>query len=125
MSQAETANTTTRAPGNRLLGFSPRSLSPGELAHTELLANIAIELPYRIRGVADAIDLRDTADHIRTVFEMVLAYADAIVEHTAYVAPCGTISASRRQDATAALEDAMSDYLGMLTNAAEDLRVAA
>jgi hypothetical protein len=85
-----------------------------QLAHHALIAALAQETPYQIRGNADRDDLQDRADHLKTVLAAVAVYAKAIVADTAYLAPCGYVT-----DETGYLTDAASEVCGALESAAE------
>jgi len=94
-------------------------------AHYTLIAKL-IETGEadRIVGVADHIDIRDRAEHLRDVLSAVGTYVDAILDDTSYNAPLGTLSPSKVKDLVNGFKDLVSDTIGTLNTASIDLEAA-
>lgn len=83
--------------------------------HAELVAAIIAAKPYVIRYEADAIDLKDRAEHIEALGKAFLDYVTEIRDDTAYTAP-------RSIDCdTGALSDAIDDIVGTIRRAADEM----
>jgi hypothetical protein len=61
----------------------PKSTSPLRLAHSELIAALAGNIPHPIYEGATADDLDDRAEHLETVLGAVHAYLGVIISDTA------------------------------------------
>jgi hypothetical protein len=72
MAQAVGISTAIRQLMSR--GRPPKSTSPVRLAHTELIASLACNVPHPIYAGADPDDLDTRADHLEKLFGALHAY---------------------------------------------------
>src|SRR5262245_58677840 len=72
-------------------GRPPKSTSPVRLAHTELVAALAGNVPHPIYAEADSDDLSGRADHLKKVFEALHVYLTVVISDTAQKIPGGTL----------------------------------
>ena len=110
MAQAKVVSTTIHELMSR--GQPPKSTSPVRRAHTELVAALAGNVPYAI--YADVEDLDGRADHLEEVFASLHVIADT----TRHI-PGGTLD---RRYLDNLFEDLSADALGVIRNAAEEMR---
>ena len=89
MAQAESITTAIRQLMSR--GRPPKSTNPVRLAHTELIAALAGNVPHPIYADANCEDLEGRADHLETVFAALHVYLTAIIGDTAQNIPGGTL----------------------------------
>jgi hypothetical protein len=110
MAQAECINTAIRELMSR--GRPPKSTNPVRLAHIELVAALAGNVPHPIYADVDSEDLNVRADHLEKVFA-------ALHAHTAYNIPGGTLD---RRYLDNLFRDLSADALCVIRNAAEEMR---
>jgi hypothetical protein len=91
------------------------STNPVRAAHAEFVAALAAHPPWPIPLYADATDLEDRADHLKTVLNAVSVYVTAILDDTAQNLP-GSLDL-RQIDAL--LSDLTSDVTGTIQRAAD------
>src|SRR5262249_55679643 len=89
MAQAECITTAIRELMSR--GRPPKSTNPVQLAHTELVAALAGNVPHPIYAAVDSEDLDCRADHLEKVFAALHVYLTAIIADTAHNVPGGTL----------------------------------
>ena len=82
MAQADCIITAIRELMSR--GRPPKSTSPVRLAHTELVAALAGNVPHPIYADVDSEDLEGRADHLEKVFAALQVYLTAIIADTAH-----------------------------------------
>src|SRR5262245_33570633 len=117
MAQAVCITTAIRELMSR--GRPPKSTSPVRLAHTELVAVLAGNVPHPIYAVADSEDLDGRADHLEKVFAALHVYLTAIVADTAQNVPGGVLD---RRYLDNLFRDLSGDAVGIIRNAAEEMR---
>jgi hypothetical protein len=117
MAQAECITTAIRELMSR--GRSPKCKSPVRLAHTEFVAALAGNAPQPIYADVDSEDLEGRADHLEKVFAALHVYLTAIIADTAQNIPGGTLDRRYLNDL---FEDLSGDALGVIRNAAEEMR---
>jgi hypothetical protein len=117
MAQAECITTAIRELMSR--GRPPKSTSPVRLAHTELVASLAENVPHPIYGDVDSEDLDNCADHLEKVFAALHVYLTAIIANTAHNVPGGTLD---RRYLDNLFRDLSADALCIIRNAAEEMR---
>src|ERR1700746_3758382 len=88
MAQAECIITAIRELMPR--GRRPKSTNPVRLAHIQLVAALAGNVPHPIYDV-DSEDLNGRADHLEKVFAALHVYLTAIIADTAHNIPGGTL----------------------------------
>ncbi len=117
MAQAECITTAIRklmSPG-RLR----QSISLVRLAHTELVAALAANMPNPIHADVDSEDLDSRADHLEKVFAALHVYLTAIIADTAQNVPSGALD---RRYLDNLFRDLSDDSVSAIRNAAEELR---
>jgi hypothetical protein len=117
MAQAECITTAIRELMSR--GRPPKSTSPVRLAHTEFVAALAGNVPHTIYADVDSEDLDGRADHLEKVFAALHVYLTAIIADTAQNIPGGTLD---RRYLNNLFNDLSADALGVIRNAAEEMR---
>jgi hypothetical protein len=117
MAQAECITTAIRELMSR--GRPPKSTNPVRLAHIELVAALAGNVPHPIYADVDSEDLNGRADHLEKVFAALHVYLAAIIADTAHNIPGGTLD---RRYLDNLFRDLSADALGVIRNAAEEMR---
>jgi len=117
MAQADCITTAIRKLMSR--GRRPKSPSPVRLAHTEFVAALAGNVPQPICADVDSEDLDGRADHLEGVFAALHVYLTAIIADTAHNFPGGTLD---RRYLDNSFRDLSADALGVIRNAAEEMR---
>ena len=117
MAQAECITTAIRELMSR--GRKPKSTNPVRLAHIELVAALAGNVPHPIYADVDSEDLDDRADHLEKMFAALHVYFTAVVADTAQSIPGGTLD---RRYLDNLFRDLSADALGVIRNAAEEMR---
>jgi hypothetical protein len=117
MAQAECSTTAIREMMSR--GRPPKSTSPVRLAHTEFVAALAGNVPHGIYADVDSEDLDGRADHLEEVFAALHVYFTAVIADTAQSIPDGTLD---RRYLDNLFRDLSADALGVIRNAAEEMR---
>ena len=117
MAQAEFISTAIRKLMSR--GVPKKFTCPVRVAHTELVAALAGNVPHLIHVTLDSEDLDARADHLERVFAALHVYLIAIIADTAQNIPSGTFN---RRYLDNLLQDLSADAVGVIRNAAEDLR---
>jgi hypothetical protein len=117
MAQAECITTAIRELMSR--GWPPKSASPVRLAHIEFVVALAGNVPHPIYVEVDSEDLDGRADHLEKVFAALHVYLTAIIADTAQNIPSGTLD---RRYLDNLFRDLSADALGLIRNAAEDMR---
>src|SRR5260370_33665569 len=117
MAQAEGMTTAIRELMSR--GRPPKSASPMRLAHIELVAALAGNVPHLIYADVDSEDLDGRADHLEKVFAALHVYLTAIIADTAHNIPGGTLD---RRYLDKLFRDLSADALCAMRNAAEEMR---
>ena len=117
MAQAECITTTIRELMSR--GRPPKSTSPVRTAHTELVAALAGNPPHPIHADVDSDDLDGRADHLEKLFAALHVYLAAIIADTTRTFPGGALD---RRYLDNLFQDLSADALGVLRNAAEEMR---
>jgi hypothetical protein len=112
MAQAECIITAIRELMSR--GRPPKSTSPMRLAHIELVAALAGNVPHPIYADVDSEDLNGRADHLEKVFAALHVYLTAIIADTAHNIPGGTLD---RRYLDNLFRDLSADALGVIRNA--------
>src|SRR5215472_9154015 len=100
-------------------GRPPRSTNPVQLAHIELVAALAGNVPHPICADVDSEDLDGRADHLDRVFAALHVYLTAIIADTAHNIPGGTLD---RRYLDNLFRDLSADALCVIRNAAEEMR---
>ena len=100
-------------------GRPPKSTSPVRLAHIEFVAALAGNIPHAIYADVDSEDLDGRADHLEKVFAALHVYLTAIIADTAHNVPAGALD---RRYFDNLLRDLSADALGVIRNAAEEMR---
>jgi hypothetical protein len=117
MAQAECITTAIRELMSR--GRPPKSTNPVRLAHIELVAALAGNVPHPIYADVDAEDLDDRAEHLDKVFAALHVYLTAIIADTAHNIPGGALD---RRYLDNLFQDLSADALCVIRNAAEEMR---
>ena len=119
MAQAECITTAIRELMSR--GRSPKFTNPVRLAHIEFVAALAGDVPHPIYTYtdADSEDLDGRADHLEKMFAALHVYFTAVVADTAQSIPGGTLD---RRYLDNLFRDLSADALGVIRNAAEEMR---
>jgi len=117
MAQAECITTAIRELMSR--ERPPKSTSPVRLAHTEFVAALAGNAPQPIYADVDSEDVDRRADHLEKVFAALHIYLTAIIADTAENIPGGTLD---RRYLDNLFRDLSADALGVIRNAAEEMR---
>jgi hypothetical protein len=117
MAQAECITTAIRELMS--CGQPPNSTSPARLAHTELVAALAENIPHPIYADVDSEDLDGRADHLENVFAALHVYLTAVIADTAQNVPGGTLD---RRYLDNLFRDLSADAVGVIRNAAEEMR---
>jgi hypothetical protein len=116
---AQAAGITTAIRQLMSCGRPPKSTSPVRLAHTELIAALADNVPHPIYAGANADDLDGRADHLDKVFAALHAYLTVIIGDTAQNIPGGALD---RLYLDNLFQDLSADAVGVIRNAAEEMR---
>src|SRR5258708_38315432 len=117
MAEAECISTTIRDLMSR--GRTPKSTNPVRLAHIELVAALAGNVPHPIFADVDSEDLDHRADHLDKVFAALHVYLTAVIADTAQNIPGGTLD---RRYLDNLFRDLSADAVGVIRNAAEEMR---
>jgi hypothetical protein len=117
MAQAESITTAIRELMSR--GGPTKSTNPVRLAHIELVAALARNIPHLICADVDSEDLDGRADHLEKVFAALHVYLTAIIADTAHNVPGGTLD---RRYLDNLFRDLSADALRVIRNAAEEMR---
>src|ERR1700756_4266631 len=117
MTQAAGISTAIRQLMSR--GRPPKSTNPVRLAHIELVAALAGNVPHPIYADVDSEDLNGRADHLEKVFAALHVYLTAIIADTAHNIPGGTLD---RRYLHNLFRDLSADALAVIRNAAEEMR---
>ena len=117
MAQAECITTAIRELMSR--GRPPKSTNPVQLAHIELVAALAENVPHPIYADVDSEDLEGRAEHLDKVFAALHVYLTAIIADTAHNVPGGTLD---RRYLDNLFRDLSADALGVIRDAAEEMR---
>ena len=117
MAQAKGVSTTIRELMSR--GQPPKSTRPVRRAHAELVAALAGHVPYAIYADVDSEDLDGRANHLEEVFASLHVYVTTIIADTTRHIPGGTLD---RRYLDNLFEDLSVDALGVIRNAAEEMR---
>jgi hypothetical protein len=115
MAPAECITTAIRELMSR--GRPPKSASPVRLAHMELVAALAENVPHPIYADVDSEDLDDRADHLEKMFAALHVYLTAIIADMAHNVPGGLLD--RRYLGNL---DLSTDALRVIRNAADEMR---
>ena len=120
MAQAKRITTAIRELMSR--GRPPKSTNPVRAAHTEFVAALAGNVPHPIHSDGDSEDLEGRADHLEKVFAALHVYLTAItaiIADTAHNIPGGSLD---RRYLDNVFQDLSADALGVIRNAAEEMR---
>jgi len=117
MAQATGITTAIRQLMSR--GRPPKFTSPVRLAHSELVAALAGNVPHPIYAEVEADDLDGRADHLAKVFAALHAYLAAVLGDTAQNIPGGSLD---RRYLENLFQDLSADAVGAIRNAAEEMR---
>jgi hypothetical protein len=117
MAQAECITTAIRELMSR--GRPPKSTNPVRLAHIELVAALAGNVPHPIFADVDSEDLNGRAEHLEKVFAALHVYLTAIIADTAHNIPGGTLD---RRYLDNLFRDLSADALAVIRNAGEEMR---
>src|SRR5262245_7954644 len=117
MAQAACIPTAIRELMSR--GRAPKSTSPVRLAHIELIAALAGNVPYPIYADVDSEDLDGRADHLEKVFAALHVYLTAFIADTAQNLPG---SALDRRHFDRLLQDFSANTVRVIRNAADEMR---
>lgn len=113
MAQADYVSSAVRA---LITGASAKpSTNPVRAAHADFVTAVAGNPPWPIPLFADASDLEDRADHLKTVLDAVSVYVTAILDDAAQNVPGGLDLRS----VDALLCDLTSEATGTLRRAAD------
>ena len=100
-------------------GRPPKSTSPVRVAHTELVATLAGNIPHPIYAEADSGDLDGRADHLQKVFEALQVYLTIVLSDTAQNLPGGALDRSFLDDP---FQNLSTDALCAIRHAAKEMR---
>jgi hypothetical protein len=89
------------------------------LAHTELVAVLAGNVPHPIYASADSEDLDRRADHLAKVFAALHFYLATIIADTAQNIPGDALHRHYQENF---FRDLSSDAIGAIRNAADEMR---
>ena len=117
MAQAKVVSTTIHEVMSR--GQPPKSTSPVRRAHTELVAALAGNVPHAIYADVDSEDLDCRTNHLKQMFASLHVYVASIIAKTTRHIPGGTLD---RRYLDNLFEDLSADALGVIRNAAEEMR---
>jgi hypothetical protein len=98
---------------------TPKSTSPVRLAHIELVAALAGNVPHPTYAGANADDLGGRAEHLEKVFAALHAYLAVIIADTAQNIPGGALDGRYLDNL---FQDLSADAVGAIRNAAEEMR---
>ena len=116
MAQAKVVSTTIHELMSR--GQPPKSTSPVRRAHTVLVAALAGNVPYAIYADVDSEDLDGRTNHLEEVLASLHVITSIIADTTRDI-PGGTLD---RRYLDNLFEDLSADALGVIGNAAEEMR---
>jgi len=117
MAQAKIVSTTIRELMSR--GRPPHSTSPVRRAHTELVAALARNVSHAIHADVDSEDLDGRPNPLEEVFAPLHVYVTSIIADTTHHIPGGTLD---RRYLDNRCEDLSADALGVIRNAAAEMR---
>ena len=117
MAQAERITTAISELMSR--GGPPKSTTLARAAHTEFVAVLAGNVPRPLQSKANSEDLEGRAEHLEKVFAALHVYLTAIIADTAHNVPGGTLD---RRYLDNLFRDLSADALGVIRNAAEEMR---
>jgi hypothetical protein len=117
LAQAECIITAVRQLMSR--GQPPKFTSPVLLAHTEFVVALAGNVPHAIYADVDSDDLEGRAGHLEKVFAALHVYLTAIIAETAHNIPGHSLD---RRYLDSVFRDLAADALGVIRNAAEEMR---
>jgi hypothetical protein len=117
MAQAEGITTAIRELMSR--GRPPTSTSPVRLAHMELVAALAGNLPHPIYADVDSEDLDGRADHLEKMFAALHVYLTAIIADMTHNVRGGLLD---RRYLDNLFRDLSTDALRVIRNAADEMR---
>jgi hypothetical protein len=117
MAQAEGITTAIRELMSR--GRPPKSTSPVRLAHMELVAALAGNLPHPIYADVDSEDLDGRADHLEKMFAALHVYLTAIIADMTHNVRGGLLD---RRYLDNLFRDLSTDALRVIRNAADEMR---
>jgi hypothetical protein len=99
-------------------GRPPKSTNPARLAHTELVAALAGNVPHPIYAGADSDDLNGRADHPEKMFEALHVYLTIVLSDTAQNIPGGKLD---RSCLDYLFQNLSADALSVIRHAAEQM----
>jgi len=102
------SSNSSHLPPIKAAAVSPCPRAPAEL-----------RVPHAIHANVDSEDLDGRADHLEKVFAAVHVYLTAIIADTAHNIPSGTLD---RRYLDNSFRDLSADALGVIRNAAEEMR---
>src|SRR5436309_13978842 len=117
MAQAECIITAIRELMSR--GLPAQSTSSVRLGYIEFVVALAGNVPHPVYADIDSEDLDGRADHLEKVFAALHIYLSAIIADTAQNIPGGTLD---RRYLDNLFRDLSADALGVIRNAAEEMR---
>jgi hypothetical protein len=117
MAQADSISTAIRQLLSR--GRPPKFTSPVRLAHSELVAALAGNVPHPIYAEVEADDLDGRANHLEKLFAALHVYLAAVIGDTAENIPGGTLDCRYLENL---FQDLPADAVGVIRNAAEEMR---
>ena len=117
MAQAECIITAIRELMSR--GLPAQSTSSVRLGYIEFVVALAGNVPHPVYADVDSEDLEGRADHLEKVFAALHVYLTAIIADTAHNIPGGTLD---RRYLDNLFRDLTADALGVIRNAAEEMR---
>jgi hypothetical protein len=117
MAQAECITTAIRELMSR--GRPGKSISPVRLAHTELVAALAGNVPHPIYADVDSEDLDGRADHLEKMFAALHVYLTAIIADMTHNVRGGLLD---RRYLDNLFRDLSTDALRVIRNAADEMR---
>jgi hypothetical protein len=97
----------------------PKSTNSVRLAHTEFVAALAGNVPHPIYAEVEPDDLDGRADHLEKLFAALHVYLAAVVGDTAQNIPGGSLD---RRYLGNLFQDLSADAVGVMRNAAEEMR---
>jgi hypothetical protein len=117
MAQADSITTAIRQLMSR--GQPPNSTSPVRAAHIEFVATLSGNVPHPIHPHGDSEDLEGRTDHLEKVLAAFHVFLTAIIADTAHNMPGGSLD---RRYLDILFQDLSADALGVIRNAAEEMR---
>jgi hypothetical protein len=89
------------------------------LAHSELVAALAGNVPHPIYAEVEADDLDGRADHLEELFAALHVYLAAVIGDTVQNIPGGALDCRYLKNL---FQDLSADAVGVIRNAAEEMR---